>query len=97
MPLNLESGSTSAERRLNRDMNVVLGSLLGITILLLAASIAALVGFITANMRLKIKLKEFERSHSRYSIAIFNAKLEFNFDNTKIIVGIHDYAIIADR
>ncbi len=86
MPIkyNLESGSTnSAERRLNWDMIVVvLGSLLGITILLLAASIAVLVGFITANMRLKLKLKQFERSHSRYSEAnIFNAKLKFNFDS----------------
>ena len=59
---------------------VILGSLLGITTLLLAANIGTLVICVTANVRLKHKLKQFERSHSRYyNVAIAQCRTQYNY------------------
>ena len=73
---NLDSWCTSGGTELNGKINMILGSLLGVTTLLLAASTVVLICFITANTRLKKKLKQFARSHSRYSTYDFYAKQE---------------------
>lgn len=62
---NLDLSSTSGERGLMQKLILILGSLLGVTTLLLAAGTVVLTCFITTNMRLKKKLKQYSRSHSR--------------------------------
>ena len=47
-------------------LTIILGSLLGATTLLLVATTIALICFIAANLKLKKKVKQFARSHSRY-------------------------------
>ena len=99
MTANIESaGRTSGEMGPSGEvmrLPVILGSLLGITTLLLAANIAALVICVTANVRLKHKLKQFERSHSRYNVVISMLLLRFATACINLTVGIDDHSIIS--
>ena len=66
---DLVSKNISAETGLGEVtmLTFILGSLLGATTLLLVATTTALISFIAANMKLKKRVKQFARSHSRYN------------------------------